>query len=88
MKKSKYFKSVKLIKPSERPEHIQLDMKATIEDIKNEVFDWYGRATEEQIQDITTLFCGMANKRQTNIQRMFEHAIKEMKREGRVVNEK
>ena len=73
---------------SERPEHIQLDAEATIDDIKSEVKDWYGRATDEQIQELTNLFCSMANKRQTNIQRMFDHAIKEMKLEGRFENAK
>ena len=92
--RSKYFKSVKLKPLSEREEHIQLDAKAIVESVRDNFFDWLGRAKDTEIQDLCSLYAGAdmrggkANGRQTPLQRMFDHAIKEMKLEGRFVNEK
>ena len=48
-----------------------------------------GTATDEQIQDICSVFAGgKPNRNQTTLQRMFDHAIKTMKMEGRFVNAK
>tara|TARA_B100000131_G_C17629736_1_gene415449 strand:+ start:58 stop:321 length:264 start_codon:yes stop_codon:yes gene_type:complete len=85
---SKYFKSKRLKPLSERPEHIRLDAEAVIEDVKNQLFDYMGRATDEQIQDICNVFAGgKPNQKQTKLQRMFECSVKEMKMTGRFINE-
>ena len=85
---SRYFKSKKLKPLSERPEHIQEDAKAVNLDVDSQLKDWFGRKSDEKIQDICNVFAaGKPNKRQTVLDKMFENAIKEMKREGKFVNE-
>ena len=90
---SRYFKSKKLKPLSERPEHIRLDGEVVIEGFKNQLFDFIGRATDKQIQEICNVFeaarmrGGKVNGRQTVVDRMIICSIKEMKREGRFVNE-
>ena len=85
--RSKYFPSVKLKPLTERPEHIKLDGEAVIQDVRDQLFDYMGRATDEQIQDICSVFAGgKPNQRQTRIQRMFDHEIKTMRMKGRFVN--
>ena len=85
---SRYFKSKKLKPLSERPEHIQEDAKAVNIDVDSQLKDWFGRKSDEEIQDICNVFAaGKPNKRQTVLDKMFENAIKEMKREGKFVNE-
>ena len=85
---SRYFKSKKLKPLSERPEHIQEDAKAVNLDVDSQLKDWFGRKSDEEIQDICNVFAsGKPNKRQTVLDKMFDNAIKEMKHEGRFVNE-
>ena len=78
--RSKYFPSVKLKKMSDRPEHIQKDAEAALTDMVSQIKDWVGRAKDEQLRDLCTLFaCGKPNKRKTRMQFILENAIKKMK---------
>ena len=78
--KSRYFPSKTLKIMTERDEHIQEDAKAVALDVRSQLMDWFGRASDEQIQDICSVFAGgKPNKRQTLVQKMFEDVIKEMK---------
>ena len=78
--KSRYFPSKTLKIMTERDEHIQEDAKAVALDVRSQLMDWFGRASDEQIQDICSVFAGgKPNKRQTLVQKMFEDVINEMK---------
>ena len=78
--KSRYFPSKTLKIMTERDEHIQEDAKAVALDVRSQLMDWFGRASDGQIQDICSVFAGgKPNKRQTLVQKMFEDVIKEMK---------
>lgn len=78
--KSRYFPSIPLKVMSERPEYIQEEAKAVTADIINQIKDWFGRADDNDIQDLCALFAGgKPHKRTTRIQKMFVDSINEMK---------
>ena len=77
---SRYFPSKKLRTTSEKPEHIQLDEEALITDIVDQIKDYFGRAKDDDVRDLCSIFAGgMPNKRQTRMQRMFESTLKEVR---------
>jgi len=74
--KSKYFPSVGLKRLDERPEYIQEELKLAVADIRSQLLDWMGRASDQDIRNLCSLMAaGKPHKRMTRVQKLFTDAI-------------